>query len=240
MRAIIMAGGRGTRLMPLTKNLPKPMIKLIDKPVLEYILTLLKSHGITEAAMTLGYMSEAIENYFGDGKKFGVNLTYFVENKPLGTAGGVKNARSFVKGDFLVISGDCYAETDLAKAAEFHSLAGSPFTLIARPEENPKGLGVLEADINHRLKSFVEKPDEPRPALINTGTYIMNESVLDMIPDGFYDFGRQLLPRLVGKAAVYVDYGYWSDIGTLTSYYRTNGRLAEILEKQTAEARVSI
>ena len=226
MKAVIMAGGYGTRLLPLTKNEPKPMIKLIDKPVLEYVLELLKKHGITEAGLTLGYLPEKITDYFGDGSRFGMKLTYFYENTPLGTAGSVKSTRNFVDDDFLVISGDCYTEIDLTKAIQFHYALNSPFTIVAQPHANPVGLGVLETDINHRVVSFVEKPETVKPGLINTGIYVIKKETLKYIPDGFYDFGKQLIPRLVGKIYACVDYSYWSDIGTLQSYYATNAKLA--------------
>ncbi len=227
MKAVIMAGGKGTRLMPLTKDLPKPMIKLIDKPVMEYTIELLKKHGITDIAVTLGYMPESIISYFGNGQAWGVNITYFIEDKPLGTAGSVKSTQNFVSDDFLVISGDCYTEIDLSKAFYFHKLKNSRFTLIAQPHRYPVGLGVLETDIDHRVTAFIEKPEDVKPSLINTGIYIINKEVLNMIPDGFYDFGKQLIPRLIGDVHAYVDYAYWSDIGTLVSYYKTNERLAE-------------
>ena len=229
MRAVIMAGGKGTRLLPLTKDIPKPMIKLIDKPVMEYTIDLLRRHNITEIAVTLGYMPESIISYFGSGEMWDVSMTYFVEESPLGTAGGVKSCSNFVSDDFLVISGDCYTEIDLSKAIAFHKDANSKFTLIAQPHKNPVGLGVLETDINHKVTAFIEKPEVVKPALINTGIYIINKEILKMIPDGFYDFGKQLIPRLLGEVHAYVDYSYWSDIGTLISYYRTNERLAREL-----------
>lgn len=232
MKAVIMAGGKGTRLMPLTKDMPKPMIKLIDKPVMEYIIELLKKHGITEIAVTLGYMPEAIISYFGNGEAWGVNLTYFIEDAPLGTAGSVKSARNFLSDDFLVISGDCYTEIDLSKAIYFHKLKRSPFTIISQPHPYPVGLGILETDINHKLTAFIEKPEDIRPALINTGIYIINKEIINKIPDGFYDFGKQLIPRLIGEAYACTDYSYWSDIGTLVSYYETNARLAKEMAKE--------
>jgi mannose-1-phosphate guanylyltransferase/phosphomannomutase len=229
MKAVIMAGGRGTRLMPLTGDLPKPMVKLIDKPVLEYIILLLKKHGVTDVAITLGYMPERIISYFGNGENLGVEITYFIEKTPLGTAGGVKKAENFLSDDFIVMSGDAYTEIDLSKAAAFHKAKNSLFTLVAHPHPNPEGLGVLNVDFENRVTEFIEKPKNPVPSLINTGIYVINKKILDMIPEGFYDFGKNLLPRLVLSAYAYVDYAYWSDIGTLVSYYETNGYLAQKL-----------
>ena len=222
MKAVIMAGGRGTRLFPLTENLPKPMVKIIDKPVLECVINLLKKHGITDIAITLGYLPDRIISYFGTGENLGVNITYYIEDVPLGTAGGVKRAENFFDGDFIVMSGDAYSEIDLKRAIAFHRTKGSLFTIVAQPHPNPIGLGVLEIDFDNRIVGFVEKPDVSRPALVNTGIYIINKRILSLIPDGFYDFGKDLLPRLVGTAYACLDYSYWSDIGTLPSYYETN------------------
>lgn len=236
MKAVIMAGGKGTRLMPLTRDVPKPMIKLIDKPVLEYIIELLKKHGISDIAVTLGYLPESIIGYFGNGESWGVNLTYYIEETPLGTAGSVKSALNFLSDDFLVISGDCYTEIDLSRAAAFHRAKDSIFTLIAQPHPNPVGLGVLETDIDHRVSAFIEKPQDVKPSLINTGIYIINKEAMKLVPDGFYDFGKQLIPRLLGSVYACVDYSYWSDIGTLISYYETNEKLARELTREAVSA----
>lgn len=230
MKAVIMAGGKGTRLMPLTKDIPKPMVKIIDKPVLEHTIELLKRHNIFEIAITLGYKPDSIIDYFGDGKKWNVDITYFIEDTPLGTAGSVKRTHKFVGDDFLVMSGDAYTEINLTKAIRFHYAKESIFTLIAQPHQNPVGLGTLEIDINSRVSAFIEKPEKIVPSLINTGIYVINKSVLSLIPEGFYDFGRQLIPKLNDNVYAYVDYGYWSDIGTLISYYRTNEKVAVDLE----------
>ncbi|MGI6212960.1 MAG: nucleotidyltransferase family protein [Christensenellales bacterium] len=229
MKAIIMAGGKGTRLKPLTDDIPKPLVRIIDRPVMEHIIELLKKHNITQIGVTLGHMSDAIMDYFGSGERLGVELKYFVEETPLGTAGGVKAASDFTDGDFLIMSGDCYTNMDLSRAIQFHKAKQSPFTIIATPHNNPVGLGVLEADFNNTLSAFVEKPEQARPSLINTGTYIMSRRILDMIPQGFYDFGKQLLPRLVNEAYVWVTYDYWSDIGTLPAFYYTNFLVASAI-----------
>lgn len=236
MKAVIMAGGKGSRLMPLTKDIPKPMVKIIDKPVLEHTLLLLKMHGIREVAMTLGYKPQLIIDYFGAGDKWDMDITYFVEEEPLGTAGGVKRTHNFVGEDFLVMSGDAYTEIDLSKAISFHRAKESTFTLIAQPHQHPVGLGILEIDLDSRISAFIEKPEKVYPSLINTGIYVINKEVLSLIPHGFYDFGRQLIPQLLGKVYAYVDYAYWSDIGTLSSYYRTNEKVANDLEREIAIA----
>ena len=228
MQAVIMAGGRGTRLMPLTSNTPKPMVKLADKPVMLYAVELLKKHGVTDIAATLGYLPEQIQNYFGNGKKFGVKMTYFTEKVPLGTAGGVKNCASFLREDtFLVLSADGYSEANLSAAIRFHKSKRSLLTVVAKKMDDPVGLGVLERDESGVIRSFAEKPEGVSSALVNTGIYVLDRRVLERIPDGPYDFGRQLLPDLVGVAYAYLDDAYWSDIGTLKSYYETNKKLAQ-------------
>jgi len=236
MKAVVMSGGKGTRLYPLTKDMPKPMVKIIDKPVLEHIILLLKKHDINEIAITLGYMAENIIAYFGDGSQWGVKITYYVEDSPLGTAGSVKRTMNFVDNDFLVISGDAYCDIDITKAIRFHKAKKSLFTLIAQPKENPIGLGVLEIDENSLITNFIEKPENAKTSLINTGIYLINKQVLTLIPEGFYDFGKQLIPRLLGEVYAYIDYGYWSDIGTLQSYYATNLKVASELENQKSVA----
>jgi len=238
MNAVIMAGGKGTRLLPLTADVPKPMIKIIDKPVLEHTIELLKKHGITEIGITLGYMPEKIISYFGDGSAFNVQIKYFIEDAPLGTAGSVKRAKDFVTDDFLILSGDAFTEIDLTRAMYFHKAKNAPFTLIAQPNPPPYGLGILEVDADNKVTDFIEKPDVIKPSLINTGIYLMKKQLLDIIPDGFYDFGRQLIPRILGSVYAYVDYSYWSDIGTLVSYYNTNARIAGMLEAE--KARISV
>lgn len=231
MKAVILAGGKGTRLMPLTRDIPKPMIKIIDKPVLEHIILLLKKHGITDIAMTLGYRAEQIVSYFEDGSQWGVNIRYYTEDEPLGTAGSVKRTLNFVGEDFLVISGDAYTEINLTRAIAFHLAKGSMFTMVCQPHPHPVGFGVLDIDENSRIISFVEKPENVQPSLINTGIYVINREIMRLVPNGFYDFGKSLIPRLVGNMFAYVDYAYWSDIGTLTGYYATNMKVAKELEQ---------
>ena len=197
MKAIIMAGGKGTRLMPLTNSIPKPMVNIIDKPVLEYVINLCKNHGITEIGITLGYLPDAIVDYFGDGKKFGVNITYFFEDEPLGTAGGVKNAEGYLGEDFVVLSGDAYSEIDLTRAIEFHKQKESLFTIVATPHPNPVGYGIIELDFENRIKKFVEKPQVVYPSLINTGIYVPYD-ISSLLPGDVDCLERILYVKLVG------------------------------------------
>ncbi len=223
MEAIILAGGKGTRLSPLTDNLPKPLVKIIDKPVIEVIIAKLRSIGITDIRITVSHMWEKIVSALGDGQRLGVNIRYHVEEVPLGTAGGVKKASEDVEGDFLVVSGDAFFDLDLEKAIRYHEKTQSLFTLVAKSIDDPDGLGVMEIDDEGIVKKFIEKPTEKLGrSLINTGIYVVSKPVMSLVPEGAYDFGRDLIPRLEGICRAYVSSGYWSDIGTLESYYYAN------------------
>jgi NDP-sugar pyrophosphorylase family protein len=228
MKAVIMAGGMGTRLQPLTKRMPKPMVPLLDRPVMEYIVDLLASCGIRDIAVTLGYMAEAIREHFGDGSRFGVRFHYATEDFPLGTAGGVKNIEYFLDEPFVVMSGDGLTDVNLSSAIHAHLKHGALASILLAEVACPKGYGVVNVDVDGRIHSFVEKPDtweEGLRYLVNTGIYIFEPEILKYIPANRpYDFGRELFPQLlqnhVPMYGIAVD-GYWSDIGTLEQYYQT-------------------
>jgi len=231
MKAVIMAGGFGTRLKPLTNELPKPMVLMINKPLLEYIVLQLKNNGFTDIAMTLGYKPEVIMDYFGNGKKFGVKIKYYIEETPLGTAGGIKAVSDFIDDDFLVISGDAFSDVDLKDFMERHKNNDAIGSLVLREMDDVTGFGVVKADAKGKIIEFLEKPEKPVEKLVNTGIYAFKKEVLDIIPDGFYDFGRQLFPRLVGQIYGYTTKSYWNDVGTLKAYYTTNLYIVENKEK---------
>lgn len=233
MKAVIMAGGKGTRLAPLTNEVPKPLVKIIDKPIMEHILELLKKYGITDIAVTIGYKGECIVDYFKDGTDFGVNLKYYRENEPLGTAGSVKRTLNFMDDDFLVISGDAYTDLDLASLIEFHFEKKGKLTIVATEFKNPVGLGVIELGKSNKVTKFLEKPVGIKEGIVNCGIYVINKSAFEDTPDGFYDFGKQLLPKLIGDIYAYVTEDYWSDIGTLPSYYYTNYLIAQKMPSAT-------
>ena len=231
MKAIIMAGGLGTRLRPLTNEIPKPMVPIIDRPVMSYIIELLKNHGFTDIAVTLNYKPKIITDYFEDGARLGVRLRYYIETTPLGTAGSVKNAADFLDDDFLIMSGDAFTDMDLSDFARYHFMKKAIFTLACKYCDDAKGFGVLESSPKGRVLRFVEKPEISVPGLINTGIYMVKRQVLDLIPDGFCDFGRDILPSLAAaeKLYAYKTDKYWSDIGSLPSYYSTNYFVAKNL-----------
>jgi len=227
MNAVIMAGGKGTRLSPLTDHAPKPMMPIIDKPILQYIIELLKKHGIYDISVTLGYMANHIVQAFGDGRDLGVKLHYFIEKEPLGTAGGVKAAAQGFKGDFLVISGDAFTDFDLSELIRFHKNHGKTVTIAAAEVKNPSAFGIMLLNSVGKVRSFIEKPKEPVGNIASTGIYVMKSEILKKIPDGFVDFARDVFPKLSGQIYAKVMNGYWSDIGTLLSYYETNYHVAK-------------
>ena len=222
MKGVIMAGGRGSRLMPLTNHMPKPLVPILDKPVMWYIVKVLKAAGIEEIVVTLGYMGEMIEREFGDGSALGVRLHYVHEDKPLGTAGGVKNARQYLDEDFVVVSGDAYTDFDIGELVEYHYDKRGMVTLAAYRVDNPSRFGVIVSDANGLVRSFQEKPVNPLSKLVNTGIYVCDKRLLRLIPDGMVDFAKDVFPNLLGNMYAKECAGYWSDIGTLPTYYQTN------------------
>ncbi|MDI9419023.1 MAG: sugar phosphate nucleotidyltransferase [Bacillota bacterium] len=224
MKAVIMAGGEGTRLRPLTCTMPKPMVPVVNKPMMEHILDLLKRHGFQEIAGTLWYLPEMIKDYFGDGSAYQVSMDYYVETKPLGTAGSVKNAKAFLDQPFIVVSGDCLTDIDLSAAVGFHRKKGALATLVLTRVANPLSYGVVITNDEGRITQFLEKPSwsEVFSDTVNTGIYILEPEVLDAIPDQEkYDFSQNLFPKLLAQQAPlygYVAEGYWSDVGNLEVY----------------------
>ena len=244
-----MAGGEGTRLKSVTGDLPKPMVNLCGKPMLEHILNLLVSNGVHEACITLRYRPEVIQDYFGDGKKFGIKLSYHVEEKPLGTAGGVKVCADFYGDrDFLVISGDCACDFDLKALMEAHRRHTPAVTMALYAHEQPLQYGIVLTDRFSRVVSFIEKPDWARVVsdLINTGIYIVSPDAMGYVPvDTPFDFAKDLFPKLMEMEHEIRGLpmeGYWCDIGTPRAYHQCcldalDGKLQlDGIEKQEPEA----
>ena len=228
MKAVIMAGGEGTRLRPVTCGIPKPMVPVLNKPVMEYTIELLKKHNITDIAATLAYFPAVITDYFGDGEDFGVKLRYYIEHTPLGTGGSVKNAEDFLDDTFIIISGDALTDIDLDKALEFHRLKESKATLVLKKVSIPLEYGVVITDENGKITSFMEKPSwgEVFSDTINTGIYILEPEVLDYYKKGEnFDFSKDLFPKLLRDNVPmygYVTRDYWNDIGDLKVYKEVN------------------
>jgi mannose-1-phosphate guanylyltransferase / phosphomannomutase len=228
MKAVIMAGGEGTRLRPLTCNRPKPMVPVVNKPVMEHIIELLKKYELNEIAVTLQYMPELIKDYFQDGKDFGVEMSYYVEKTPLGTAGSVKNAEEFLNDTFIVISGDALTDIDLSKAIDFHNKNGSMATLILKKVDIPLEYGVVVTDNEGRITRFLEKPSwgEVFSDTVNTGIYILSPEVLKYFKkDEIFDFSKDLFPMLLKDKKPmfgYITDDYWCDIGDLKAYHQAH------------------
>ena len=222
-----MAGGKGTRLSPLTDHAPKPLMPILDKPILYYIIALLKKHDFTDISVTLGYMANSIIEAFGDGRDLGVRLHYIIEKEPLGTAGSVKSAAEKFQEDFLVISGDAYTDFDLTSLVEFHKSHGKLATIAATRVKDPSEYGVMLLNGVGKVRTFIEKPREPISDIVSTGIYVFRKEILKKIPDGFQDFARNIFPTIPGQIYAKIMRGYWSDIGTLLSYYSTNYHVAE-------------
>jgi Nucleoside-diphosphate-sugar pyrophosphorylase involved in lipopolysaccharide biosynthesis/translation initiation factor 2B, gamma/epsilon subunits (eIF-2Bgamma/eIF-2Bepsilon) len=222
-----MAGGEGTRLRPLTCTLPKPLVPVDNLPAMSHILKLLNRHGFKEAAVTTMYLADKIRDYYGEHSE-GINLCYFHESKPLGTAGSVKNAESFLDGDFIVISGDGVCDIDLTAAINYHYAKNADVTIVMSRVEDPLEYGVVLCDTDGRIKRFIEKPSwsQAFSDTVNTGIYIIKHNVLDEIPTGKqYDFSRDLFSRMLSDGKALYGYkadGYWCDIGDLGAFYRCN------------------
>jgi len=225
MRAVLMAGGSGTRLRPLTCEIPKPMVPILNKPIAEHIINLLKKHKITEVIVTLYYLPDSIKDYFQNGEELGVKLKYSVEeDQPLGTAGCVKNIAELLDDTFIVISGDSITDFDLSAAIEFHRQKQSKATLVLSRVPHPMEFGVVITDQDSKIKRFLEKPStsEIFSDTVNTGIYILEPEVLDYLPfQQECDFSTDLFPLLLEKGEPiygYVAEGYWCDVGHLDSY----------------------
>jgi mannose-1-phosphate guanylyltransferase/phosphomannomutase len=229
MKAIIMAGGEGTRLRPILPDAPKPMAPLLGKPVMQRIVELLEHYGVTDICVTLRYMPESVMGYFGNGGKFGVNMTYKVEEKPLGTAGGVRACREFYGDrDFLVISGDAACDFDIRALAECQRRHGNAVTMALYEQAFPLSYGLVLTDSFGVVKSFIEKPDWNRVVTnrVNTGIYMLSPKAMEYVPEGAtFDFAKDLFPALLnwGERLMGLPMeGYWCDIGTPEAYYHCN------------------
>ncbi len=225
MKAVVMAGGEGSRLRPVTANRPKPLVPICNQPIMEHILTLLKRHGVTDVIATLHYMADEIQSTFGDGSDYDVNLSYSIEDAPLGTAGSVKKAEAELRdGTFVIISGDALTDCDLTKAIEFHKSKSSLATLILSRVENPLDFGVVITEEDGKVARFLEKPtwSEVFSDTVNTGMYILEPEIFDHIEPGEpFDWSQDVFPKLLalGKPMFgYIMGEYWCDIGSLTQY----------------------
>jgi mannose-1-phosphate guanylyltransferase / phosphomannomutase len=237
MKAVVMAGGEGTRLRPLTSNQPKPMVPIVGKPCMEHILELLKQHGFEDVIVTVAFLPQAIRSYFGGGETLGVDISYSVEESPLGTAGSVRLAAGRLDDTFLVISGDALCDVDLTRLVEFHREKQSSVTIGLKSVDNPLEFGIVVTDDEGRIERFLEKPSwgQVFSDTINTGIYVLEPEVLRHIPkDRPYDFSKELFPLLLemGRPMYgYVMDGYWQDIGNLDQFRQAN---FDVLEERVS------
>jgi mannose-1-phosphate guanylyltransferase/phosphomannomutase len=229
LKAVLMAGGEGSRLRPLTSRRPKPLAPVAGKPVMEHIVELLKRHGFTEIVSTLHYLADEIESYFADGTAHGVTMHYVVEDTPLGTAGAVKMAHDLLAGEtFLVISGDALTDIDLSALIRHHREQANDVTIALQRVTNPLEFGVVVTDDDGRIVRFLEKPSwgEVFSDTINTGIYVLEPAILDRMERGrIYDFSKDLFPRMLrdgAKLGGYIFDNYWTDIGNLEQYQQAN------------------
>ncbi|MET0421697.1 MAG: sugar phosphate nucleotidyltransferase [Acidimicrobiia bacterium] len=228
MKAVILAGGEGTRLRPLTSNQPKPMMPLVNKPMMEHIVNLLQLHGFDDIVVTVAFLANQIRDYFGDGSDFGVTMRYATEDSPLGTAGSVRNASSELDDTFLVISGDVLTDIDLTAFVKAHRDANATASIALKHVENPLEFGIVITQPDGTIERFLEKPTwgQVFSDTINTGIYVLEPQVFDFIPDGeVVDFSGDVFPALLENGHTlhgHVSEGYWEDVGELGAYIRAH------------------
>ncbi|MGB2805916.1 MAG: sugar phosphate nucleotidyltransferase [Candidatus Zixiibacteriota bacterium] len=233
MKAVIMAGGFGTRLRPLSCNIPKPMVYVANKPMMEHIVDLLQKHGIKDLVVLLYFQAESIRSYFGDGSKFGVKIEYVQAQEDYGTAGAVKNAQDLLDDRFLIISADVLTDIDLKAASDFHQANRARATMVLARMENPLSYGVVFTRDDGRISRFLEKPTwgEVFSDTVNTGVYIMEPEVLEQIPEKQnFDFSKNLFPHMLEadqRLFGFVTSGYWRDVGNLEEYFEAHQDILE-------------
>ncbi len=222
MQALILAGGEGTRLRPLTTTVPKPVVPLVDRPFIGFMLDWLRGHGVDDIVMSCGFLASGVRNVLGDGSALGIRLRYVEEPRPMGTGGAVKFAESLLDDQFLMLNGDVLTDIDLTAQMEQHQRTGAVGTLALTPVEDPSHYGLVRLDANGAVTEFVEKPS---PDLIDTknisaGAYVLERSVLELLEDDQpASIEREVFPRLVGAGLYgYVSDAYWLDIGTPERY----------------------
>ena len=233
MKAVILAGGEGTRLRPLTSNQPKPMMPVANRPMMEHIVRLLAEHGFDDIVVTVAFLANHIRTYFGDGSDFGVRMRYATEDSPLGTAGSVRNAADELDETFLVISGDVLTDIDLSAFVKAHRATGAAGSIALKRVNDPVEFGIVITREDGSIERFLEKPTwgQVFSDTINTGIYVLEPEVFDFIPkDEVVDFSGDVFPAMLkrGKPLYgYVADGYWEDVGTLEAYLRAHQDILE-------------
>jgi len=222
VQAVILVGGEGTRLRPLTVTVPKPVLPLVDRPFLAYMLEWLGRHGVDDVIMSCGFLATSVRNVLGDGSQYGVRLRFVEEPEPRGTAGALKYAEDLLDERFLMLNGDVLTDIDLTAQLAQHAATGAVGTLALVPVEDPSAYGLVRTNDDHSVREFVEKPtaDSIDTNLISAGAYVLERSVLDLIPAGRnVSIEREIWPQLVGAGLhAYAADAYWLDIGTPERY----------------------
>ncbi len=230
-KAVILAGGKGTRLRPLTSKTPKALIDVHGKTLTEHLFDLFKKYGIRDIILSVGYMKEKIKEYFGDGSKFGVNITYIEEDEPLGTAGPLRLAKEMLKESFIVSNGDELKKINIPRMFRLHKRKDALITIALTTVDDPTVYGVAKLD-GSRIMEFVEKPkkEEAPSNLINAGFYILEPEVVDMIPDGFAMLEKDVFPKLAkqGKVRGFPFSGQWFDTGNMERYDKAKKKWIDI------------
>ena len=250
MQALILAGGVGTRLRPLTARTPKPVVTLVDRPFIAYMLEWLHRHGIDEVILSCGFLAESVRDVLGDGSEYGLRLLYVDEPDPLGTGGALKFAAELLTDRFVVCNGDVLTDMDLSAQIAQHVQTGATATLALARVEDPSAYGLVRVDAELAVSEFFEKPEattEELDALISAGAYVLERSVLDLIPSGrAVSIEREIWPTLIGNGMYgYVTSGYWLDIGSPSTYLQGSfdlieGRLETSLAQRMGSDHLSI
>src|SRR3954453_11467381 len=237
VQALILAGGQGTRLMPLTSNVPKPVVPLVDRPFIAFMLDWLKGHGVDDVVMSLGNLAEGVRAVLGDGQELGLRLRYTEEPRPLGTGGALKFAEDMLDERFLMLNGDVLTDIDVSAQIAAHERSGARATLALYPVEDPTAYGLVRLNADGSVREFVEKPapDQIDTNNISAGVYVLEKSVLELLTTGeTASIERDVFPELVGRGLHgHVAQGYWMDIGTPERYLQAT---FDILEGAVATA----
>ena len=224
MKAVILVGGEATRLQPLTCNIPKAMVPVLNIPFLEHVIRYLSSHQIKDITLAQSHLTQHVKSYFGNGKQFGVKLSYTVEDAPLGTAGAVKNAEGYLDGTFLVLNGDIFTDLDITAMIDYHRQRKATATIALTPVDDPTSYGLIETNAQGRVTRFLEKPkwSQVTTNMINAGTYVLEPEVLAQIPPQVnFSFEHGVFPLLLDQSQpiyAYPSSAYWIDIGTPEKY----------------------
>jgi mannose-1-phosphate guanylyltransferase len=226
MKAVILVGGKGTRLLPITSKMPKALVPVLNTPFLEHVIHHLRSHGIVDIILSIGNLAAPIQDYFGDGSRFGVRMNYAIEKSPLGTAGGIKNAEKFIDATFVALNGDVFTDLDITALVDFHRRRKAVATIALTTVEDNSAYGVIETDKTGKVFSFREKPKKGEVECrdINAGTYVLEPEVLAEIePAVETSIERDIFPRLLPRGIyALASSAYWLDIGTPEKYLQVN------------------